>query len=142
MSISDSTLRTDFFKAVRDILVDKSPYIENSDTGTTTNASIKSAFNDQEVNTPQIVIYPIDNDKSYNKFGGGIKNAINVVVDCYAANGKWADQLMQQVDEALEENSNLGSGVDLIASTSNYNMNPINENKIHLISTTYTYDRE
>ena len=69
MAISNDTLYTDMWTAVKDVIVAAAPTQTNSSTSATTAASVRAAYNDQATTKPQIVVYPISMDEDRYKFG-------------------------------------------------------------------------
>lgn len=139
--VSDSTLSTDMFTAIRNIIVAKAPYVTNSTTSSTTAASIVAQYADKQTNRPQIVIHPIMVEENTWKFGGFQgKKIINVVVDCYHSTSLGTDQLFDQVNDAMK--TNIIDGVDLIGIASDIAFTNPNESKFHMKSGTYVYDKE
>ena len=137
--VSDATLRTDVWTAVRTILV--SAALQVTDGSTVKNATVGAAYNDKNTSKPQVIIYPMSHDESEYKFGSDQgKKLINVTLEAYYSNTLGVDQLSDQIDVALKETPI--SGAELIGVTSDYTFtNPL-ESKFHSNVMTYTYDRE
>jgi hypothetical protein len=80
-------------------------------------------------------------DEAEWKFGGFQgKKVINVVVDCFGSSTLFVDQLWDQVRAALDDNDL--SGIDLVAISTDYAFNSPGDQKYHLKSGTFTYERE
>ena len=133
--VSDQTIDTDTWTAVRTILVDADIKVG------TTEASINAIYNDKKDRTPQIIIHPMEDDEVLDKFSSNQgRKVINVIIDCVFTNTLGADQLNQQVKHALK--SNQISGMELIGVVSNINFDEANQAKYQMKSTTFTYLRE
>lgn len=65
---------------------------------------------------------------------------LNVTVDCYDKRTAGIDELYDQVQYALK--NNVISGVQLIAVASDVGFSSVNDNKYHVKTGTFTYDRE
>jgi hypothetical protein len=139
--VSDSTLSTDVFTAIRNVLVASAPYITNSTTSATSAATINAVYNDKEPQRPQITINPVTFDESEWKFGSihGHK-MINVNIDCYASNTLGVDQLFDQVSASLK--GTVIDGMEMVAIASDYGFSSASDAKYHVKSMTLTYDRE
>jgi hypothetical protein len=141
MVIADATISQDVWSAVRTKVVAAAPYVSNSSTAATTAASINSVFNDKTAARPQIIINPALIDEGDWKFGGlQGKKVINVVIECYYSNTLGIDQLWDQVRAALDDNDL--DGIDLVAITTDYGFSSPGEQKFHVKSGTFTYQRE
>lgn len=141
MAINDSTLDTDVYTAVRNIIVAAAPYVTNSATGSTVAAGIESVYNDKKTNKPQVIINPVENSEDNWRFGGTEgKKLINVFVDCYFTRGDGVDQVCQQIKTAVKGTN--FDGMDLIGVTTNYAFPLNHENKLHLKTITFNFDRE
>jgi hypothetical protein len=80
-------------------------------------------------------------DEDSWKFGGSQgKKMINVVIECYYSNTLGVDQLFDQVRAALDDNDI--DGIDLVGISSDYGYNTSAEQKYHVKSGTFTYERE
>ncbi len=141
MTISDDTLDTDVFTAIRTKIVAAAPFVTNSSTSATTAASIRAAYNDEGVVRPQIIMNPIEPEEADWKFGSKEgKKFINIVIDCYYSNTLGIDQLAQQVKSVLKDDDILG--IDLVGIATDYAFNTANDAKYQLKSLTFTYTRE
>lgn len=139
MAITDSTIDTELFIAVRTILVSAS--LSTTSGTTVTAAQIAASYNDKELSRPQVIIYPISDNEVKDKFGSNYgKRFLNIDIDCYANNTLKVDQLSQQIKSALSEN--VIDGVDLIGITTDYAFQQPGNNKYHLKNLTFTYQRE
>lgn len=141
MSIDDKTLRQDIFTSVRNVLVQANIVITNSSTSATTAAAIEATYNDKDTKKPCIVITPAlvtEDGWKFNSDQG--HKLINVIVDCYAGNTLYADQLADQVADAIKEYN--FEDVALVGVEQNYNFNGFNQNKFHLVSNTFIFDKE
>lgn len=141
MAITDATLDTSVWEEVRSLLVANAPYITNPSTSETTTANIRASFKDEKTARPQIVIHPINYDESgwtFNSREG--KKMISVVIDCYGSASVYADQLYQQVAHILKHNDI--AGIELVGVVNDVALNLSQNNKYHMKSGTFTYDRE
>lgn len=135
MTISNSTLTSDVFTDIRTELVAASITAES------TSASIYAAFNDKTPTRPQIVIQPISVQEALFRIGGTEgKKFINVIIDCYYKNTAGLDEMYDQVVETVKAAS--FDDIELIAISSDYAFNTSNEQKFHMKSITFTFDRE
>lgn len=141
--MNDSTLHQDVWQSVRTLLVSTSDPIKitNTATAVTTQVSIVAAFNDTG-KRPQIVIVPITVSESNYKFGGLYgQRFIDVTIECYGTLGVYVDQMADQVDTKIRAAlPNLG--MELVAVTTDYSEAGVGENKNHLKSLTFSFDRE
>ena len=141
MAISDSTLHTDVWEEVRSKLVAAAIAITNSETSDTTTVTIAGSYNDKAPTRPQIIINPLDKSESSFKFGSTSgKQAINVIVDCYASTGLYVDQMSNQVETTLKDNDI--DGLDLVAITTDTGFSSPGQAKFPLKSFVFSYDRE
>jgi hypothetical protein len=103
MSISDATLSSDVWTAVKTLLVSATPTVTLGGTSPTTyTATIAASYNDKAIATPTIVVNPIDIDEQVIKFGNTRgTQVITVTMDCYYKNTLGVDQLADQVINAL-----------------------------------------
>lgn len=137
MTISDSTLATDVWDDVRSALVAAS--IVTTVGATTTAANITNVYPDKVITKPQIVINPIQNSREFS-FGSTYgKSVINVVIECYSDKTIAVDQLRNQVNAALLANNI--AGINLIETSEDYAFNSPGENKMHLVTLVFTYER-
>jgi purine nucleoside permease len=135
--VSDSTLYTDVWTEIRTILVAAAPSVTSPSAAS---ASINASYNDKASTKPQIVIQPITKEENEWFFGSNQGSKIlNVIIDCYGRNSLGADELQQQVEDALKTNA--VDGIYLSGITSNYVFGEVNDCKYHLKSTTFTYGR-
>lgn len=141
MAISDRTLTVDIWSELRTKLVALAPYITNTQTSATTAASIRAAYNDQSNTRPQIVIFPVNPNKKNDTFSQTVSSKmINVIIDCYASNTLYADQLYDQVSYELELSPI--EGIELVGITTDSPFNAAADSKYHVKSLILTYDRE
>ena len=140
--INDSTLRTDVWNTIRTWLVSTPIYITNSTTGSTTAASIEASYSDKS-GRPQVIIVPISVSEDTFKFSGTRgKRLIDVTVECYATSTLYTDQLAEKVEDIVTKAVDSLSGIDLVGITSDYAYCGLTNNKNHLISVTFSFDRE
>jgi len=129
MTINDSTLNTDVFKAVRSKLVSG-----------LTNTSVKAAYDDSSPSRPQVVITPTSVSEDFDKFGGSEgKKMINVVILTYAQTPLALDTLTDSVKVLLKAND---LGLDLINIEEDYAFNISLEDKFHSKTLSVAYMRE
>lgn len=141
MVITDSTISTSVWDEVRTILVAASLTASNLTTSTNYSANIGASYNDKAGSKPQVIINPIVMDEDSAKFGGSYgKRMINVLVDIYASNTQYIDQISDQIKTALATNTI--SGIDLIGVSEDYAFNSPGDNKFHLKSLVFNYQRE
>ena len=131
MTISDSTIRTDVWTAVKNKIV-----------AAALGADVNGNYKDKlSVKKPQIVIAPINKDEAEFKFGSiNGKKTINIFIDVYADTSLIADTLAQGIDNALVQNDI--DGMDLIALSSDTAFVNPQEIKYKLVNLVYTYQRE
>ena len=131
MTISDSTIRTDVWTAVKNKIV-----------AAALGADVNGNYKDKlSVKKPQIVIAPINKDEAEFKFGSiNGKKTINIFIDVYADTSLIADTLSQGIDNALAQNDI--DGMDLIALSSDTAFVNPQEIKYKLVNLVYTYQRE
>jgi hypothetical protein len=141
MTLNEQTLSTDFWTDVRTLLVAQNLKVTNSSTSATTAASIKAAYNDQTASKPQVVINPITDSKTQDKFSDyNGANFINLIIDCYYSSSLGADQLRDQVKYALERNPIGGMEPNDINTTPGFL--EVGEQKYHIATISATYKRE
>lgn len=141
MAINDTSISVSVWDAVKAKLVAAAPTVSNLSTSATTAASIRAAYNDTEPARPQIILNPAIIDEADWKFGGTQgKKIINVLVECYADKSSYVDQLWDQVRAALVIDDI--DGVDLRAIASDYAFSSPGDQKFHMKSGTFTYERE
>lgn len=139
--VSDQTLATDVFTAVRTILVNASLA---TTTGTspvqTASAIVAASYNDKTPARPQIILRPAAISESEYKFGSTRgRQFINVVVECYGTSTLSVDQLQDQSVFALSENTI--DGLQLVGYTSDYSYFSISDAKYHVKTITFNFDR-
>jgi hypothetical protein len=139
MTISNATLSTDIYSAVRTAIVNAS--ITVSYNSTTISASVVPAYNDEDTSVPQIVVYDSEYDEAEYKFGSNHgKKLINVLVECYFTKGRGTSEMKDKVINAIKDTT--FDGMELVAvATDTAFINP-NEQKYHLVGINFTFDRE
>ena len=141
MAISDSNLSTSVWTDVRTVLVAASLTASNSSTSTNYSANIGASYNDKSGAKPQVIINPVMMDEDSAKFGGSYgKRMINVMIDIYASNTEYMDQISDQVKEALKDEAI--TGIDLISVSEDYAFSSPGGNKYHLKTLVFSYQRE
>ncbi len=141
MTISDDTISVDVFSAVRTKIVAAAPYVTNSTTAATTAAGINATFNSKTPSRPQVVINPALIDEDSWKFGSFQgKKIINVVIECYYENTLGIDQMFDQIRAALDDNDL--DGMDLVSISTDYGFNSPGDQRYHVKSGTFTYERQ
>ena len=141
MAINDQSISVDVWNTLRSIIVSANPIVTNSQTNGTTLASVRASYNDAEPTRPQIIIQPIGYDESEYKFGKAAgRKFINVTVECYHSNTSGIDQLSDTVAYAVQSTSI--NGMELIGITTDYAFNTSNDQKFHLKTVTFSFDRE
>lgn len=137
--VQDATLATDIFTELRTALV--AGAITVTSTAGTETATIASSFNDQKTSSPQVIIYPIDQDEGEWKFSSYEgKKLINVPLEIFHKNTHGLDQLHNQVYQIVKENEI--DGVELVGITSAYSFTNPELVKYHTKTINLTYDRE
>ena len=141
MAVSDRYITSSLWDSVRDLLVAAAPYVTISAVSTdTVTATITGSYNDKTMSRPTIVINPIPMDEGEWKFGSNEgRKFLNVTIDCYDKRTSGIDELYDQVQYALK-NTEI-SGVQLIAVSSDVGFYSVNDNKYHVKTGTFTYDR-
>jgi hypothetical protein len=142
MSITDANITSSLWNEVKSILVASAPYVtagvESTDTVV---ASIKGTYSDTAASRPTIVINPIVMDEGEWKFGSNQGHKfLNITIDCYYSRSLGVDELFDQVQHALK--TNVINGVELVAVASDIGFSSANDNKYHVKTGTFTYDRE
>jgi hypothetical protein len=133
VTITSSTLRTNVYEYLYDTLT--SAYLLSS-TVTVTAAYIDS----DNAPFPQVVLHPIDIDKSDFSFDRTIsKKDINVMIDIWTKKNKDKDQIADEIDNAL--GTLKIPGIHLVGWSESNALETPNENKIHLKTITLTYIR-
>lgn len=141
MTISDSTLNSDIFTDVRTELVAANLAVTNETDSNTATATIGAQYKDSKTARPQVVIMPAETSESDFKFGSVYgKRFVNVTIECYYKSTLGVDQLADQVEEAIRRAT--FTGQELVAVSGDYAFNTVNDNKYHLKSITFTFDRE
>ena len=135
MAISDSTLNSNVWTEVKNIIVAATPKV-----GTKV-ASVKASYNDESTSKPIIILYPAETSEDQYKFGSPYgKRFINVTVECIYKNTTGIDELADTVETAIRTATI--DGMELVAVSSDYAFVNPNESKFHLKSITFTFDRE
>jgi hypothetical protein len=145
MSISDATISTDVFDAIRTAIVAISPKITEGSPAKYRTASVLAQYNDTKVSVPQIVITPTNLSESEYRFGGRYgKRFINVTVECYYTTTLGVDQLADQVKESIVDAIDNKSliDMDLVGVSEDYAFTDPNQIKYHLKSVTFTFVKE
>jgi len=141
MTINNSSISVDVWTTLRNIIVASNPVVTNSQTGNTTLASVRASYNDTEPTRPQIIIQPIGYDEAEFKFGTNVgRKFINVTVECYDKSTLGIDQLSDTVAYAIQ-NTTI-DGIELVGLTTDYAFNSSNDQKFHLKTVTFSFDRE
>ena len=130
MTINDSTLNTDIFKAIRSLLVSG-----------LTNVSVNTSYSDKTPSRPQVVISSASPSETFDKFGGteGRKN-INIALMIYGQTPLAADTLSDQVKVLIKQNNI--NGIDLISMDEDTAFDINLEDKFHSKTLSITYLRE
>lgn len=135
MTISNSTLTSDVFTDVRAVLVAANITAESI------TATVNATYNDRQPQRPQVTIGPATVDEDSFKFGSNEgKKFINIVVGCYYSKTVGVDQMYDQVLVAVKAAE--FDGIELVAHGGDYAFNTANDQKFHLKSITFTFDRE
>lgn len=102
MTITDATLPTAFWTALRTRINTAAPYTTNPSTAATSSASIKASYKDLETARPNIVIDPAAISNTPDSFGmtTGQKD-INAVIRVFTEFSVGVDQLDEQIQNAL-----------------------------------------
>lgn len=138
MTVSDSTLTADIFTSIRTKLVAANLAITDGDVYA---ASIGASFNDKNPTRPQIIITPISYDEGTFKFSSKEgKKTINVVIDVFYKNTLGIDVLSDRVVDVIKANDI--EGLNLIGVTTDYAFSSPGDNKWHLKTLTFGFDRE
>jgi hypothetical protein len=138
MTISDSTLATNVWDDIRTALVAAS--IVTTIGATTTSANITNAYPDKFVTKPTIVLNPVVTSRGGFAFGGVYGDSmINVVIELYSDKTLAIDQMTNQVNSTLLPNTI--TGINLIEVNEDYSFSSPEENKMHLKTMTFVYQR-
>ena len=141
MAINNSTISTDVWNTLRSVIVAANPVITNPQTSATTLASVKASYSDSQPARPQIIIQPIGYDESEYKFGAPVgRRMINVTVECYHEATYGIDQMADIVANAVQSTSI--NGIELVGITTDYAFNTSADQKYHLKTVTFSFDRE
>lgn len=139
MAISNTTLSTDVYGAIRTALVGAN--IKVTFKNTTIDTSVVPAYNNDKTNVPQIVIYDSEYAESSYKFGSNHgKKLISVLIECYYTDGRGASEMKDKVINAIK--STVFDGMELVAVTTDTAFINPNLQKYHLVGITCTFDRE
>lgn len=140
--VNDQTLASDTWSGIKTLLVAANLATTTGTSPTSVvSAPVVATFNDKIVPRTQVVVTPASISESEYKFGGSRgKRFINVSIECYGPSTLAVDQLQDQVVYALSEN--VIDGLQLVGYTSDYSYGGIGENKFHLKTITFNYDRE
>lgn len=140
MTVSNDTIYVDVWTNVRTALVAAAPKVTNSTTSETKTASIVAEYSDKKTTSPQIVIQPANKDESEYLFGSTRgRMFINITVSCYYTTSLGVDQLSAAVEKAIAE-YDFGN-MDVVAVTSDTAFINPNEQKYHLKTITFTFDK-
>ena len=135
MTISNSTLYTDTWLAVRAILVSASITVEGD------SISIVASYPDAKKSKPVLVIQPILKNESLDKFGSSEgKKAVTVVLECYDTSTKRVEYFSQQVEAAMKAGSL--DNLELMSIDSDWAFQTPGNNKQVLKTISLGYDRE
>lgn len=142
MAISDSRITSSLWDEIRTVLVASALYVTVSAVSTdTVSATITNQYNDKTPTRPIVVINPIPMDENSWKFGSNQGHKfLNVTIDCYDKRTSGIDELYDQVQNALKTTPI--AGVELVAVASDVGFSSVNDNKYHVKTGTFTYDRE
>lgn len=141
MAINNSSISSDIWNTLRSIIVASAPIVTNPQTGATTLASVRASYNDTECTRPQIIIQPIGYDESEFKFGSAFgRKFINATIECYHSHSYGIDQLSDTVAFAIQSTSI--QGMELVGLTTDYAFNTSSDQKFHLKTVTFSFDRE
>lgn len=137
VSITDSSLRSNVYETIYDTL---KAYATASSYGTTTQPTITAAYIDDKQAFPQIVIHPVDVDKSdYNFQQNNPNKEIRVMVDIYTTKNKDIDTLADDMDSLMDS---VVTGLSLVGCAEARAFETSNQSKIHNKTLTYTYIRK
>ena len=135
MTISNSTLRTDVFEAVRTTLVAAAITVNSI------LATVNVDWNDKKPQRPQITIEPIGTDESEFKFGSNEgKKFINVPVTCHYGTTAGMDEMADAVSVAIKGTT--FDNIELIAISTDFAFNLGNGQKFDSLTTTFSFDWE
>jgi hypothetical protein len=139
-TITDGNLNVSLFNTIRTAIVSYEPKVTES-TNKYKKASIKAAYDDSKVTTPQVILTPLNITESDYKFGSQEgRKVINVIIECYYTNTLGIDQLSDDVTAAIK---GINFGVlDLIGMSSDYAFVNPNEAKFHLKTLVFTFLKE
>lgn len=140
--VSDQTLVSDVFSAVRTVLVNASlATTTQTNPQTIATASIGASYNDKTPARPQVIIQPASVSEAEYKFGSRRgRQFINVVVGVYGPTTLAVDQLQDQTVYAVSEN--VFDGMELVGYTSDYSYFQLGENKYHTKTIVFNFDRD
>lgn len=139
--VTDTTLNTDVWTDIKNVLVAASIVATVTETSTTYAANISAAFNDKRLSRPQVVVYPIRYDETKNKFSDNYgKQMVNVTVECWSDMPKLMDQVANQVSSALSATT-IGD-MELTGISVDTAFNSPGQNKVFLKTLTFHYLRE
>lgn len=118
MSISDNTISQDVWTSVRNKLVAANLFATNTATSTTIPANITGSHPDNTLNKPHVVINSAQIPESEFRFGGTEgKKFINVLIDVYAPNSQFMDQISDQIRVAIKADDIEGMSLIDLADT-------------------------
>lgn len=127
MTITDATLPTAFWTALRTRINTAAPYTTNPTTATTTAASIKASYKDLETARPTIVIDPSAITNTPDSFGTTTgQKSINAVIRVFTEFSVGVDQLDEQIQNALIADDIDGVDLESIESSPDVPADPTN----------------
>ena len=135
VTITNNTIRNTVYESIYDIL--------NANVGSynsSSQPSVKAGFTGDSKNLPEIVLYPIDVDKTDYNFGQANPNReVRVMIEIYSKKMKDLDILADDIDVLLDSEI---SGLQLLGKGESTAFETTNQNKLHLKTLTFTYLRK
>jgi hypothetical protein len=139
--VSDNAINVSVWDGIRTALTQSTMYVVNSTTNASVRASVEAQYSDT-LGRPQVVILPMEISESNFKYSSSTgKRIMNVTIECYYSNTLGIEQLADQVDNLIKA-AVPTLGMDLTGITSSYGYAGTGTFKNHLLSLTYTFDRE
>ena len=132
VAITNASTRQNLYETVYDILT-------AADLLSST-VKVTAAYIDDDKSFPQVVVHPVDINKSPLSFNRSyFDNSLVVMIDIWTRKNKEKDQISDEIDDLLS--SLKIDGVCLVGWDESNALEPQGGNKIHLKTITLTYKR-
>lgn len=137
VSISNSTLRQNVYETLYDLLK-----AQEGSYGASSAVTVTAAYIDDENAFPQVIVNPVNVDKSdftFDRTADNSMKSVKAVVDVYTKKAKDLDIIADVVDNTLSTSSI--NGVTLIESSESNAVSNISEVKVHNKTLSYSFVR-